>query len=143
MLAPFPAQAADWPDTQHDSRVGAFVGIRLQLRSGGPDGGRARTSFAIAPTRSTNSTSGEIRTRIGEGLALEFSGREAPRATLAGVPFRQNLGLTREDGAPANNRKLGVSTGGWVAIGVGVAAVAGAAIFVNAVTSCEEHDDEC
>ena len=143
MLTHVPAQAADWPDPQRDSRFGAFVGVRLQLRAGGTEGGRARASFAIAPTRSTYLGNGEIRTRIGEGLALEFSPSHAPHATLAGMPVAQSLGMTRGEGGPESDRKLGVSTGAWVGLGLGAAALAGAVIFLSQVNDCDDHDDEC
>lgn len=139
MLFPVPAQAADWGDSQ----FGAFVGVRLQLRAGGPDAGQARTSLAIAPTRSTFSGSGEIRTRIGEGLALEFTSHQAPRTTLAGRPVTQTFGMTREEGATDDGRKLGISSGAWVGIGLGAAALAGALIFLSQVSDCDDHDDEC
>lgn len=143
MLAPVPAQAADWSDMQRDSRFGAFVGVRVQLRAGGPEAGRARTSLAIAPTRSAYLGNGEFRTRIGEGLALEFASREAPRATLAGRPVAQGFGMTGEEGAPEDGRKLGISAGAWVGIGLGAAALAGALVYLAEMNSCEDHDDEC
>lgn len=142
MLIPVPAQAADRSDVQFESRVGAFVGARVKLRFGGPDAGRAQTSLAIAPTHSTYSRRGEIRTRMREGLAFEFSPRETPRATLAGMPVKQILGMSRSNSALDENR-LGISTGGWVAIGVGVTALAGAVWFVSEMNKCEDHDDEC
>jgi len=113
------------------------------MRLGGPDAGQTRTSLAIAPTRSTFSSKGEIRTRIGEGLALEFSSRHAPRATLAGMPVKQALGMTSEGSALGDDRRLGLSTVGWVAIGAGVVAVAGAVWFASEMNSCEDHADEC
>lgn len=142
MFSSVPAQAAGLPDAQQESRFGAFVGVRLQLRAGGPDAGRARTSVAIAPTRSAYLGNGEFRTRVGEGLALEFSSHAKPRATFAGLPAAQAFGFTsteRQD----DERKLGISSGGWVGIGLGAAALAGAVIFLSQVNDCDDHDDEC
>ena len=139
LLFPVPAQAADWGDSQ----FGAFVGVRLQLRAGGADAGKARTSLAIAPTRSTFSGGGQIHTRIGEGLALEFAPHQAPRTTLVGRPVAQSFGMTREDSESDDGQRLGISTGAWVGVGLGAAALAGALIFLSEVNDCDDHDDEC
>ena len=38
-------------------------------------------------------------------------------------------------------QKLGLSTGGWVAVGVGVAAIAGGLCFVHLMNEAEENSD--
>ena len=56
------------------------------------------------------------------GLTLERS----PRLTLAGQAL------------PASERKLGLSTIGWVAIGVGAAAIVGGLLFIDAVNDASD-----
>jgi hypothetical protein len=135
-LASAPAQAAEW----NDVRPGAFVGARLTI--GGVTGSKASAALTIAPTQTRTSQSGFSSLRIGEGLALNLTPGAKPTLTLAGIRADTALGLHR-NGTVDSDRELGVSTGGWIAIGVGAAVVVGAAVFYSAVTSCEEHDDEC
>lgn len=108
-----PAFAADGGAPQ----MGAFGGARLRVPLGGgsekPQAGLAFTStLRSGPT-------GELR--FAKGAEFGFSG-DAPalELTLAGTPAsRLAEGRSAPDGS-----KLGVSTLGWVAIGVGVMAVA-------------------
>ena len=137
-----PVQAHGWQNQPAEVRTGAFVGARLQLSLGGNRAAKPRAALAIAPTQSRISSDGVVRTRIGEGFALNLSPRAKPSLTLAGIPAGQVLGLQRQRQAEADNR-LGISTGGWIAIGVGTAAVAGALIFYSIATDCDDHDDEC
>ena len=58
----------------------------------------------------------DVKTTIGEGIALNL-GRK-PTLTLAGVPADQALGLRPSNEVDAG-QKMGVSTGGWIAIGLG------------------------
>ena len=131
-----PVQAADWSDV----RPGTFVGARLTI--GGKTGKRPVAALTIAPTQTRLSSDGVTSMRIGEGIALNLAPGAKPTLTLAGVRADAVLGLQR-DGDLNSDRKLGVSTGGWIAIGVGAAVLVGAAVFYNAATSCEDHDDEC
>src|SRR5688500_18041910 len=131
-----PVQAAHWSD----ARPGTFVGARLTL--GGKTGTRPSAALTIAPTQHRISGSGMSSMKIGEGIAFNLAPGAKPTLTLAGGRADALLGLQR--GADHNSdRKLGVSTGGWVAIGVGAALLVGGAVFYNAATSCEDHDDEC
>ena len=131
-----PVQAADWSDV----RPGTFVGARLTI--GGRTGKRPLAALTIAPTQTRMSSEGMTNMRIGEGIALNLTPGAKPTLTLAGVRADAVLGLQR-NGDLDSDRKLGVSTGGWVAIGIGAAVLVGAAVFYNAATSCEDHDDEC
>jgi hypothetical protein len=66
--------------------------------------------------------SGETRTRIGEGLELGLTGKRPVSLSFAGRPVNHLLSSDRkiDDG-----HRLGISTGGYVAIGVGLAALIG------------------
>ncbi|HEY5722151.1 MAG TPA: hypothetical protein VIT45_07500 [Allosphingosinicella sp.] len=134
-MAP-PAFAADFGDQPADSaqRQGAFAGARLRVPLGGEAGGKARAGLAVAPLLQGRRADGSVRTRFGEGLEFGFAGGKKAELSLAGRPVKQLAqGRTGPDG-----RKLGVSTVGWVAIGVGIAAIAGVAWFVNEMN--EPHD---
>jgi len=89
----------------------------------------------VAPTLRSRSASGETRTRIGEGVELGFNGDDRVRLSLAGTPVSR---LAQGEAGP-DGRRAGISPIGWVAIGVGVAAVAAATWFVIAIND----DDRC
>jgi hypothetical protein len=136
-----PVQAADWRGQAVDVRPGAFVGARMQLSLGGKLKARPRAALTIAPTQSRISSSGMVRTSIGEGVALNFGPNSKPRLTLLGVKPAVALGLQGQDEV-GGDQKLGMSAGGWVAIGVGAALLAGAAAFyVVKSNECTECDD--
>lgn len=130
-----PALAAELTDGR-GQEMGAFGGVRLRV----PLDGRAeqrqvRAGLAVAPTLRSRSASGETRTRIGEGLELGLNGDDRVRLSLAGTPVaRIAHGPAGPDG-----RRVGISPIGWVAIGIGVAAVAAATWFVIAIND----DDRC
>ena len=88
----------------------------------GNSGARPRAALTLAPTQSRISNSGLVRTRIGEGAAFNLATGAKPTVTLAGVRADQALGL-RSAGEVNADRKLGMSTGAAIAIGVGVVAV--------------------
>ena len=132
-LVTAPVRAAGWDKESADVRPGAFVGARLQFSLSGKAAGRPHAALAIAPTQSRISQDGMIRTRIGEGLALNFGSDPRPSLTVAGIRADTRL----EDQID----KSGISTGGWIAIGVGTVLVAGAvaaALFVDAVNDNSE-----
>jgi hypothetical protein len=114
------------------ARPGAFVGARFQLPMGGEKSRAPRATLAIAPTQSRISSDGMIRTRIGEGLALNFGTKSGPTITLAGV--RADKAFASQSARQLDaTKKLGVSTRGWVAIGVGVAVLTGGIYFAYLV----------
>ena len=129
-----PARAAEW----NDVRPGTFIGARLTI--GGHHGARPRATLTVAPTQTRTSHDGLSRMRIGEGIAFNLTPGTKPTVTLAGIRADTVLGLHRNGDIDAD-RKLGVSTGGWIAIGVGVAAVAGGAYFLHLVKEADENSD--
>jgi hypothetical protein len=131
-----PIQAAGWENQATDVRPGAFVGARVMLPLGGQAPARPRATLAIAPTLSRISDDGMIQTQIGEGLALNLQGKSKATLTVAGIRADEAF----EDRMGEDNWS-GVSTGGWIAIGVGTVLVAGAigaALFVDAVNDNSE-----
>lgn len=125
-LLPAPAAvAADLTDSQAQ-QMGAFAGFRLRVPVDGSARPRqVRAGFTLAPTMHRLTAGGEVRMRIGEGLELGLVGREPVRLSLGGTPVSR---LARGPAGPDGER-LGVSTLGWVAIGVGVAAIAAFVAF--------------
>jgi hypothetical protein len=104
------------------NQVSAFVGGRFRVPLGG-GGDKPRVGLTLTSTLRGGST-GELR--FARGLELGMSGRDsAVRLTLGGTPVsRLARGRTGPEGG-----KLGVSTLGWVAIGVGALAVTYVALF--------------
>lgn len=136
LFAPIGASAAQSETV--DVRPGAFVGARFQIALGGKQASRPRASLAIAPTLTRQTYGSVVRTSMGEGLALNL-GRE-PTLTLAGIRADQALGLASSKNVDAEH-KLGVSTGGWIAIGIGVVAIAGGLYFLHLVDEAEDNSD--
>ena len=132
------AQAANWQESI-DSRPGAFVGAKLQVPFGQSNGARARAALTIAPTQSRISADGMVRTKIGEGAAFNLTPKSKPTLTLAGV--RADALLVQRGDQASSDYQLGVSTAGWVAIGVGTVLVVGGvalAVFIDAVNDNSE-----
>jgi len=126
LTAAQPAFAADLAEAR-PQQMGAFAGFRMRVPLGGdPDRQQLRAGLTLAPTLHTQSSSGEIRTRFGEGLEFGISGDQPARLSLAGTPVSR---LAQGPARPQGER-AGVSTLGWIAIGVGalvtVVLVAGA-----------------
>jgi len=136
-----PVQAADWRSQAVDVRAGVFVGAKVQLSLGGKAPEAPRAALTLAPTLNRISSTGEVRTNIGEGLALNFSPRSKPTLTLAGIRADNALGLQRQ-GKVDEDQKLGISTTGWVAIGAGAALVVGVALFLGGI-DCAQANDPC
>ncbi len=135
-----PLHAAPWQDQGSQVRPGAFIGAQFNMSFGGPARSEARAQLAFAPTRSRLSNSGQVTTRIGEGLALDFTSNAKPTVTLVGVRADTALRLTRA-GRSETGRKFGISTTGWVAIGVGVAAIAGGAYLLHLIDEAEKNSE--
>ena len=134
------AQAAEWQNQGAEVRTGAFVGAKLKLSLGDRADAKPHAQLAIAPSRSSISNAGFIRTRIGEGAAFELRPGGKPELMLAGMPADSALGL-RPQGQAHPGQKLGVSSGGWVAIGVGVAVLAGGLYFLHRVDEANKATD--
>lgn len=116
-----PALAADLGEREGAGaqRRGAFAGARLRVPLDGARAGKAQAGLTVAPIVQGRQADGSIRTRFGEGLELRLSGTARPQLAFGGRSLAQ---LTEGRDGPGG-RKMGISTIGWVAIGVGVAAV--------------------
>ena len=140
MPAVQPALAADFHVVE-GQRHGAFGGVRLRMPLDGPNRARQlRVGLTLAPTLRTQDSDGGSRLRFGEGLELGVAEREPVRLSLAGSPVnRLGQGPAGPDG-----QRMGVSTLGWIGIGVGatilVAAGAGYLWFEDAM-DCDPGDD--
>jgi hypothetical protein len=121
-----PAAAAALEETATVER-GTFAGARIRLSLGGGQADRKiRAGLTLAPTLRSQTISGETRMRFGEGVELGFAGDRPLALSLAGRPVaRLQPGGTRSE----DDGRLGVSTMGYVAIGVGVAALVGAFVL--------------
>ena len=96
---------------------------------GGPASERPQAGLAL--TSSLRSADG-TRTRFAKGVEFGFAGDETPRLSLSGVPVSRLA-----EGRPGpDGRKMGVSTLGWVAIGVGVLAAG----FFTMVQLCADGE---
>ena len=120
-IAAQPALAADLGDQRSAGiqRQGAFAGARLRIPLNGTNAGKAQAGLTVAPILQGRQADGSIRTRFGEGLELRLSGTAKPQLAFGGRTLAQ---LTQGRAGPTG-RKAGISTIGWVAIGVGVAVV--------------------
>ena len=78
--------------------------------------------------------------RIGEGIAFNLSPGSRPSFTLAGVRADRMLGL-HPKGSVESGHKLGVSKGGWVAIGAGVVVLAGGIFVLHRINEADKNSD--
>lgn len=144
---PVPAAAADWRVQQEGVRASAFAGARLRIPLGGEEAKRKLSAqLAIAPALSKVSNDGFLRTQAGQGLALNISPKSKPTLTLHGIRADHALGL-QAGGRVNAKRKHGISTAGWIAIGVGTAAIAFGAYYLAWLDCqdepCDEDSGEC
>ena len=116
-----------------DTETGTFSGLRVRIPFGGGAREPVRAGLAFAPTTRTDHQDGRVRTRIGEGLEFGMVGRQPLQVSLAGTPVNRLV----QGGTGPDGRKLGVSTLGWVAIGVGAAVL----IVVSAAAICFSDSD--
>ena len=127
-----PAMAAELlgEQTSGPAQVGTFAGARVRVPLG-TSREKAHAGLAFTGTR----RSGETGTlRFAKGMELGFAGDDKVRLSMAGRPVSQ----LRQGGAGPEGRKLGVSTLGWIGIGVGVALVAGTILFIDAMNDASE-----
>jgi len=138
IVAVQPASAAS-PEQMSSVQTGTFAGARLRISLGGKQEARKfRAGLTVAPTMRSQTVSGDTRMRFGEGLELGLTGKRPLTLSLAGRPVSRLApgGVKSEDG-----KRLGVSTGGYVAIGVGVVLVAvgvGYLVMENRCTECDQ-----
>ncbi|WP_431849450.1 hypothetical protein [Allosphingosinicella sp.] len=97
--------------------MGAFAGARLRLSLGAAP--KASAAFAIAPMQRSTTGDGAVRMRFGEGLAFGTDGGEPVTLRLAGRRV-DRLGIAPNGRVDERAGKHGISTVGYVAIGVGV-----------------------
>ena len=121
-----------------DTRMGTFVGARFRVSLGREAASSQRAELAVAPTMSRVSGGAIVRTNIGEGIALKFG--DKPTLTLAGVPADQALGLVPSKGVDTK-QKLNLSTGGWIAVGVGGLAIGVGLVYLK-LLDIAEHDED-
>ena len=115
------------------AQVSAFAGARLRVPLGG---GREKAQAGLALTSTLRSgATGELR--FAKGAELGFSGDEKLRLSLAGLPVSH----LAPGGKAGEGRKAGVSTLGYIAIGVGVVAVVTLAAGVWFVHEMNEPHD--
>jgi len=138
LATPVQAMGADFQAA--DVRPGAFVGARFKLPLGERTERKPRAELAIAPTQSRISSRGFVRTDFGEGFGIGLSPGSKPSLTIAGIRADRALGLKR-GGVIGSGRRLGVSDAGWVAIGVGVLAVAAGAYVAHVAIEAEKNSD--
>jgi hypothetical protein len=129
-----PAHAADLAAGE-PARVGAFGGLRISVPLDGAHRERpVRAGLTLAPTTIGRTAGGEVRTRVGEGLALDFAGRRPVTVSLAGTRL-DRLGAAQdaddEDGG-------GLPTWAWVAGGVTLTLGAGWLVFAHLMNESSE-----
>lgn len=129
-----PAQARD---SAIDLGPGAFVGAQFKLALGDKAAARPRAGLAIAPTRSSLSSDGMVRTRIGEGFMLDFTSAKRPTLTFAGARADTALGLKPGTRVGADT-KMGLSSTGWIWIGAGLTAAVVAGVILHD-SYCDSH----
>ena len=137
LVAGQPAFAQDYGSAAQ-TRLGAFAGVNVTVPLGGSGASAEapRASLGIAPIARSQRIDGSSRTVIGEGLQLSLTPHGPVELNFAGTRL-DRFRLTPQGQTP-EGRKSGVSTLGWIAIGVGATAV----ILVGAVALCME-DSEC
>ena len=126
------AQAAELPrdPSTETTRTASFAGARFRVPLGATKE-KPHAGLAFTATQRTGDT-GTLR--FSKGIELGFAGDDKVRLSLAGRPASQ---LARSGKAP-DGRKLGVSTLGWIGIGVGVAVIGTAVWFYSEMS--EPHD---
>jgi hypothetical protein len=141
-----PAFAADLIERQ-TPLMGAFAGARLRMPFGGRAHQRLRAGLTIAPTMHVRGSDGTSRTRFGEGLELGIAQNRPLELSIAGTRL-DRLGVA-PGGTGPGGRRAGVSTLGWIAIGVGatIVVVAGAGFLVlRDIADCgldDNHNRDC
>ena len=131
-----PAFAADLGDSGvvRTQRHGAFAGARLRVPLGGGKDEKASAGLTVAPMAESRGSDGSLRTRFGEGMEFGIAGREQSGLRIGG----RSLAQLREGRSGPAGHKAGISTLGWVGIGVGTAIVVGYAILVVSLNNASD-----
>ena len=119
-LAAQPALAGGFESGER-TRIGMFGGVQVRLPLGGSRAEAPRASLGIGPVVHNQDINGVGRTRIGPGLELRLGPDGPAELSLAGTRL-DRLGLA-PGGQTPDGRKAGVSTLGWIGIGVGAVVV--------------------
>jgi hypothetical protein len=127
-----PASAQNYSPVR-DVETGTFSGVRVRVPFGGTAREPVRAGLTFAPTVRAEHLDGRVRTRIGEGLEFGFNGRGPAQFSLAGTPVNRLV----QGRAGPGGRRAGISTIGWIAIGVGASLV----ILVAATAICASDSD--
>ena len=117
------------------TRVGVFGGVQIRLPLGGARAEAPRASLGIAPVARSQRNDGSRQMRIGEGLQFSLQPNRPAELKVFGTRL-DRLGLTPNGEAPGGPR-AGVSTLGWIAIGVGATVV----LVVGAAALCLSDSD--
>lgn len=132
VAAPVPAVAASFQNANAaTTQAGTFAGMRVRLALGRSAPARPRVSLGVAPLLRSQAADGAAGLRFGEGVSLGFSPGQTARLTFAGRPLG-HFAPTRAEIDKTN--ASGVSTLGWVAIGVGATAL----LVLGAFALCQE-----
>jgi len=131
-----PAMAADLGDNgaTRTQRHGAFAGARLRVPLGGGRDEKVRAGLSVAPIAESRGSDGSVRTRFGEGMEFGIAGQEQAGLRIGGKSIAQ---LAQGRAGPTGTRK-GISTLGWIGIGVGTAIVVSYGAFVIAMNNASE-----
>lgn len=136
LAVPFEAAAAQ--SDVRDVQTGVFVGARFHIAFGGKSAPQPRAALALAPTLTRVSDHAGVQTRIGDGIALSLNSR--PSLSLAGVRADRALAVNPSTEIDPK-RKLGLSKGGWIALGLGVVAIGGGLYFLHFVDEADDNSD--
>jgi hypothetical protein len=131
-----PVAAAELPrEAGGQIERGTFAGARFRIPLGQSDE-KAHVGLALTATQRTP---GQAELRFARGLELGYAGDDRLLLSLHGQPVSR---LVQGKAGP-QGRKMGVSTLGWVAIGVGavVLVVGGAYVLCGTGAICN-FDDE-
>lgn len=136
-----PANAASFDDGTAGIRPGSFAGAVIRIPLDGSRANQPRASLTFAPTQTRIGSNGATSTRIGEGFAFNLTPGSKPTLTLAGVRADTAFGIKEGEGLNPD-RKLGMSTGGVVAIGVGALALIAGGLYLAAdhIADCDEGE---
>ena len=116
-------------------RQGAFAGAQLRVPLGSTKAQKPRIGLTVAPLRQSQGADGRVRTGFGQGLELGLGESGKPALSLAGQ--RVDRLMLGPAGKAPEGQRAGVSTLGWVAIGVGAVAL----VLVALVLACDADDD--
>ena len=123
-------------------QMGAFAGARVRIPLGARAHRQLRAGLTIAPTMRARGGDGAIRTRFGEGFELGIAQDRRVALSFAGTRM-DRIGLA-PGGTTPGGRRAGVSTLGWVAIGVGTAVLVVATagfIWLRDIQDCDPGED--